>query len=233
MHICTHTFNSSQCDRQEGWGRKGMAQLIFLYFVMYWILMHCVTTNMFNWTCLRKCRKQAFIWKVFETGRLQTHKADIFSDSFLVYRNTKPKGQRRQLFHCIGCSLALVKLEFQRTFSHLLYVSPEYIPKFLGSVYCINFQGVKRNWKQGLSVSPCRTYSITHCPWATLFVCGWVGGGISTFMALHFSHEHIFCFAISCEDFSHVISSQPPFKMISQNPSDRKCWKHDLKKSQR
>lgn len=156
----------------------------------------------------------------------------MFSDSFLVYRNIKPKGQRRQLYHCIGCSLALVKLEFQKTFSHLLYISPEYIPKFLGSIYCTNVQGVKRNWKQGLSVSPCRIYSITHCPW-TLSLCVCVCGGIATFMGLHFSHEHIFCFAINYEDFSHGIFSQPPVKMINRSPSDRKCWKHDLKKSQR
>lgn len=64
-----------------------------------------------------------------------------------------------------------------------------------------------------------------------LCVCVWAGG-VSTIMGLHFSHEHIFCFVVSDEDFSHVISSQPPVKMINQNPSDRKCWKQDFKKSQ-
>lgn len=103
---------------------------------------------------------------------LETHWADIFSNPFLVYRNVKPRGQRRQLYHWIGCLHALLKLEFQRTFSHLLYVSPEYIPKFLGSVYCIHSQGMRSNWKHGFSVSPCRPCSLTQCPWTTCFVVG-------------------------------------------------------------
>lgn len=48
-------------------------------------------------------------------------------------------------------------------------------------------------------------------------------------MALHFLHEHILCFAISYEVFLHMISSQPPVKMITHNLSDRKDWKHNLK----
>lgn len=69
IHMHAHTLSIPHTVWQTGGGkgRKRMAQLIFLYFVMYWIIMHRGTINMFNWTCLRKCRKQAFIWKVFET----------------------------------------------------------------------------------------------------------------------------------------------------------------------
>lgn len=116
---------------------------------------------------------------------LETHRADIFSNPFLVYRDVKPKGQRRQLYHWIGCLNALVKLEFQRTFPHLLYVSPEYISKFLGSVYCIHSQGGKSNWKHGFSASPCghaASHSVPELPacgggncvslpWACLLLC--------------------------------------------------------------
>jgi hypothetical protein len=60
------------------------------------------------------------------------------------------------------------------------------------------------------------------------------GGGITAFMDFHFSPEHIFCFAISYEEFSHMTSSQPPVKTITQNPSDRKeRLKYDLEKLQR
>lgn len=56
------------------------------------------------------------------------------------------------------------------------------------------------------------------------------GGGITAYL----SPEHVFCSAISYEDFSHMISSQPPVKMITQNPRiGRKDRKYDLEKLQR
>lgn len=50
----------------------------------------------------------------------------------------------------------------------------------------------------------------------------------------YLSPEHVSCSAISYEDFSHMISSQPPVKMITQNPRiGRKDRKYDLEKLQR